>query len=219
MRPSFFWHALFAGIRPKELVQGPAHEEHDYPERRRGQDRRLLDCFDPLPPARSRTAAKAAIAAPQASLSVTLGSFAAGGHAAQHDGPRVRAGDEEGREKKIVTSDVMTGSGYSWRKTKRPTAGSLLAAALIVPPKDWSRSMAAAPNTANHRKVPTLGAIKTPKTNSRMVRPREIRAINAPTNGAQAIHVAKWNMVNLPRNAVFASKAFILKLMGISSPR
>ncbi|MDP8950704.1 MAG: hypothetical protein M3N18_00385 [Actinomycetota bacterium] len=68
-------------------------------------------------------------------------------------------------------------------------------------------------------KVTTLGAIRAPKTNSRMERPREIRAMKAPTNGAQAIHVARWNMVNLPRNAVPASKAFILKLIGMSSPR
>jgi hypothetical protein len=75
LRPSFFWHALFAGIRPKGLVQGPAHEEHDYPERRRGQTDACWTASIPPPPARSRTAAKAAIAAPQASLSVTLGSL------------------------------------------------------------------------------------------------------------------------------------------------
>ncbi len=123
MRPSFFWHALFAGIRPKGLVQGPAHEEHDYPERCRGQDRGLLDGFDPPPPAMSRTAAKAAIAAPQASLSVTLGSLTPPADMLPSTMvPASAPATKKIQSKKIVTSDVMTGSGYSWRKTKRPTA-------------------------------------------------------------------------------------------------
>src|SRR5215218_50563 len=53
------------------------------------------------------------------------------------------------------------------------------------------RLMAAPPRTENHTKLTTLGARMTPKTNSRMVRPREILAIKTPTNGAQLIHHAQ----------------------------
>ena len=41
--------------------------------------------------------------------------------------------------------------------------------------------MPAAPNTENHTMENRLGPINTPMMNSRMVRPREMRAINAPT--------------------------------------
>ncbi len=44
------------------------------------------------------------------------------------------------------------------------------------------------PNTVNHRDPISVGASRTPKTNSRTVRPREMRAMNMPTNGAQLIH-------------------------------
>ena len=53
------------------------------------------------------------------------------------------------------------------------------------------RFMAAPPRTENHTKLTTLGARMTPKTNSRMVRPREMRAMKTPTNGAQLIHHAQ----------------------------
>ncbi|MNV64872.1 hypothetical protein D3C71_1575340 [compost metagenome] len=66
-------------------------------------------------------------------------------------------------------------------------------------PNAWARSTwpkicdhsAVPPNTENHRKPSTLGAITTPSTNSRMLRPRETRAMNEPTNGAHAIHQAQ----------------------------
>ena len=51
--------------------------------------------------------------------------------------------------------------------------------------------MAVPPKTANHTKVTTLGATSTPRTNSRMVRPLEILAINVPTKGVQEIHHAQ----------------------------
>ena len=53
------------------------------------------------------------------------------------------------------------------------------------------KSMAVPPRMANHTKLTTLGARITPKTNSRMVRPLEMRAIKVPTNGAQEIHHAQ----------------------------
>src|SRR5215210_6931179 len=47
------------------------------------------------------------------------------------------------------------------------------------------------PRTENHTKLTTLGARTTPKTNCRIVRPREILAMKTPTNGAQLIHHAQ----------------------------
>ena len=47
------------------------------------------------------------------------------------------------------------------------------------------------PTIANHTNPNPVGAATTPITNSRIVRPREIRATNMPTNGAQEIHQAQ----------------------------
>ena len=51
--------------------------------------------------------------------------------------------------------------------------------------------MAAPPKIANHTRVTVLGIRMTPETNSLMVRPRLIRAMNMPTNGVQEIHQAQ----------------------------
>ena len=51
-----------------------------------------------------------------------------------------------------------------------------------------SSQIAVSPNTVNHAKLKPAGANSTPNTNSRSVRPREMRAMNMPTNGDQEIH-------------------------------
>ena len=51
--------------------------------------------------------------------------------------------------------------------------------------------MAELPKTVIQRKVKAVGTSSTPMMNSRTVRPREIRAMNIPTNGDQAIHQAQ----------------------------
>ncbi len=51
------------------------------------------------------------------------------------------------------------------------------------------------------------GTTSTPVTNWRMVRPREMRARNRPTNGAQAIHQAQKNRVQLFSQSSGRSKA------------
>ncbi len=51
--------------------------------------------------------------------------------------------------------------------------------------------MAAPPKMANHTRLTVLGTRMTPETNSRMVRPRLIRAMKMPTNGVQEIHQAQ----------------------------
>ena len=54
-----------------------------------------------------------------------------------------------------------------------------------------SRLMAVLPKTVIHRKVKPAGTSSTFRMNSRTVRPREIRAMNMPTKGDQAIHQAQ----------------------------
>ncbi len=44
------------------------------------------------------------------------------------------------------------------------------------------------PNTPNQNIENTVGTRTTPSTNWRIVRPFEMRAMNTPTNGAQASH-------------------------------
>ena len=51
--------------------------------------------------------------------------------------------------------------------------------------------MALSPKTVIQKKIKRDGARSTPTTNSLIVRPREIRAMNIPTKGAQAIHQAQ----------------------------
>ena len=65
-----------------------------------------------------------------------------------------------------------------------------------------------------------LGPTSTPTTNPLTVRPREMRAINAPAEGPRAIQVAQKKMVQLPSHSASpASKALILKLWGTGSAR
>ena len=51
--------------------------------------------------------------------------------------------------------------------------------------------IAAPPKIANHTRLTVLGTRSTPVTNSRMVRPREMRAMNMPTKGVQLTHHAQ----------------------------
>ena len=54
-----------------------------------------------------------------------------------------------------------------------------------------SSEMAEPPKMENHTSDTTDGTITTVKMNSRMVRPREMRAMNMPTNGDQDTHQAQ----------------------------
>ena len=47
------------------------------------------------------------------------------------------------------------------------------------------------PKVVNHKKVKPEGTKSTPRINSRMVRPRDMRAMNMPTNGDQETHQAQ----------------------------
>ena len=55
--------------------------------------------------------------------------------------------------------------------------------------------------------------ISVPATNCRMVRPREIRARNSPTNAAQAIHQAQKNSVHRLIQSPVSSKAKVCIVM------
>ncbi len=57
--------------------------------------------------------------------------------------------------------------------------------------QDLDQHLAMVPKIANHTNEPKAGTSNTPVTNSLIVLPREIRAMNTPTNGAQAIHQAQ----------------------------
>src|SRR5699024_1211945 len=52
-------------------------------------------------------------------------------------------------------------------------------------------SIAVAPNAENQKKLIIDGSNSTPIKNSQIVRPRDTRAINTPTNGDQEIHHAQ----------------------------
>ena len=69
----------------------------------------------------------------------------------------------------------------------------------------WLRisSMAELPNTVIHISVKPVGTKSTPMANSRMVRPRDTRAMNSPTKGAQDIHQPQYRIVQPPIQSVF----------------
>ena len=72
--------------------------------------------------------------------------------------------------------------------------GSIVVSAVPSPQIDRpvrSNSMAVPPKMENHTSVSTDGTTTMPTTNSRMVRPREMRARNMPTNGVHEIHQAQ----------------------------
>ena len=76
-----------------------------------------------------------------------------------------------------------------------PIAGSSRATCPKSTAPWLTKSIALLPKIENHAKIKPSGINITPKTNSRKVRPREMRAINSPTNGAQATHQAQKKIV------------------------
>ena len=85
----------------------------------------------------------------------------------------------------IVNTDTMPGHGSSSIKANS------MASAVPSPQIDRpvrSNSMAVPPKMENHTSVSTDGTTTMPTTNSRMVRPREMRARNMPTNGVHDTH-------------------------------
>ena len=84
--------------------------------------------------------------------------------------------------------DAITDKG-SCSSTSNKATGILLATLCTMGAAPLrSSEMAVLPNTVIHRKVNSTGTSSTPVMNSRMVRPREMRAINMPTKGDHEIH-------------------------------
>ena len=69
--------------------------------------------------------------------------------------------------------------------TSAPTASAIGRPCMI----SWLSAVP--PNTENHTKAASVGASTVPRMNSRMVRPRDTRAMNRPTNGDQLTHQAQ----------------------------
>src|SRR5690606_8793826 len=86
----------------------------------------------------------------------------------------------------IAIPDTKVAAG-KWSKNSNIANGTLSAtAAEMRPPSPPmpSSSIADQPNVTNHTRVNTEGATRTPPTNWRTVRPREMRARKTPMNGA-----------------------------------
>ena len=79
--------------------------------------------------------------------------------------------------RKIIAIEVSRKSGTCSRYANSPRASLVPAAELIAPLVWLSAWMPAAPNTENQIMEKMVGAIITPRINSRMVRPLEMRAI------------------------------------------
>ena len=145
------------------------------------------------PPASSSAAASAAVA------SVKNTRIQLRGSASPPVASMAMTSDPESDEvmKKIAESTIAP-------TTSTPPAGSCSSTwksaefASTAPPapitevypagRNISLKIAVPPSTPNHTNVTSVGTRMTPRMNSRTVRPREMRAMKTPTNGAQLIH-------------------------------
>ena len=96
--------------------------------------------------------------------------------------------------KNTITSTMPTrleicASGSSRSVANSFKGSSASAAARLPPTTSWS--IAKVPKAVNHTTDTRDGSITTKKTVWRTVRPREMRAMNMPTNGAHAVHQAQ----------------------------
>ena len=143
---------------------------------------------DPAPPTSSRTAA----ATPSSTAQYTRVAFGGSRSPPEHSTSMTKEPESEDvMKKKTITSNattlVMVAHGMvlsSWNSEVLVST----APSTSMSPKSRSRWMPESPKTVNHSDPITVGTSSTVVTNSRMVRPREIRAMNIPTNGAQLIH-------------------------------
>src|SRR5690606_35430890 len=104
--------------------------------------------------------------------------------------PSTRVAESPEVTKKTTTSTVATTpmrvpSGSASNMANSAVDTSALTACASGTPCMISRLSAVPPNTENHMKPASVGATTVPITNSRMVRPRETRAMNRPTKGDQ----------------------------------
>ena len=101
-----------------------------------------------------------------------------------------------------LTMPVSAGMGRNSRNLKSSFSGVPVMLP-STPAAPWaSIQMAVLPNTVNHSTPNSDGMTSTPKMNSRMVRPREMRAMKSPTNGAHEHHQAQYRMVQPVNHSV-----------------
>ena len=98
--------------------------------------------------------------------------------------------------KNTNTSTVATAAMIAPRGSASNIANSAVdtsadTASAIGAPCMISSVKAVPPKTENHTKAASEGASTVPRMNSRMVRPRETRAMNKPTKGDQLTHQAQ----------------------------
>src|SRR5690554_2581908 len=79
---------------------------------------------------------------------------------------------------------------------------ALTVSAKLVIPSFIIKWIDVLPNTVIHIKVKPVGTSKIPVINSRIVRPRDTRAINIPTKGDQEIHQPQYSKVQPPSQSV-----------------
>ena len=76
----------------------------------------------------------------------------------------------------------------TWNKAVSEEAAMAVSSSAVKFPATFSPML---PNTENQRTDTSVGTMMTPRINSRMVRPREIRAMKMPTKGVQESHQAQ----------------------------
>ena len=92
----------------------------------------------------------------------------------------------------VANAEVIVVNGSCSSSTKI-AVGILVSTAVAspIPAACISSHSPLLPNTVNQRNVKPDGTSNTPRINSRMVRPREMRAMNMPTNGDHDTHHAQ----------------------------
>ena len=92
---------------------------------------------------------------------------------------------------RTLSPDVNSGIGSTSNAANSADCGdSATAASRSARPDSWM-SIDVPPTAANQRNPKPVGAAITPRRNSRIVRPREMRATNIPTKGPHEYHHAQ----------------------------
>src|SRR5699024_8348452 len=167
----------------------------------------------PPPPLTNSTLAVPAINAPQINLTIS------GGLRLPREviDPSTKVAESadvmKNMKMNISDSELVTIPSSNSNKMENNANSSFLFTISEIPPAQInSTSKAVVPKLVNQISASTDGAINTPVTNSRMVRPLEIRAINRPTNGAQEICQAQKKIVLAP-NQPLSSRGVSVKLI------
>ncbi|MNJ38197.1 hypothetical protein D3C77_330390 [compost metagenome] len=90
-----------------------------------------------------------------------------------------------------ASAEVMSAPGKRSKKLNSRVSMLPTESIRVWPPSCWLAQMAALPNTVIHSRLKAVGTNRTPRMNSRRVRPREMRAMKRPTKGDQEIHQAQ----------------------------